>query len=34
MVANWISLNKAPLIDYWNGWIGTVELIQRLRRLR
>lgn len=32
-VSDWIRLNEAVLIDYWQGAISTVELIQRLQRL-
>ena|SRR5271166_5529681 len=31
-VSDWIRLNEAPLVDYWNGRIYTDELIQRLQR--
>jgi hypothetical protein len=32
-VSDWIQLNEAAIIDYWNSQISTVELIQRLHRL-
>jgi hypothetical protein len=32
-VAEWITLNEAALIDYWNGTLGTLEFAARLRRL-
>jgi hypothetical protein len=32
-VSRWIVLNEALLVDYWEGRIGTVELVQRLRPL-
>lgn len=32
-VYRWISLNEAALIDYWNGTIDTVELVQQLKPL-
>jgi hypothetical protein len=32
-VAEWITLNKDALIDYWNGTLSTFELVARLRRL-
>ena len=32
-VANWIALNQHTLIQYWDGNIDTVELVQRLKRL-
>jgi hypothetical protein len=32
-VAEWIALNEAALIDYWNGTLGTLEFAARLRRL-
>jgi hypothetical protein len=30
---SWIRLNEAALINYWNGTIDTVELVQQLKRL-
>ena len=33
LVADWLRLNEAALVDYWEGTIGTVELARRLRRL-
>ena len=32
-VSEWIRLNEAALVDYWDGRIHTDELIQRLQRL-
>jgi hypothetical protein len=32
-VSRWIVLNEAVLVAYWEGTIGTVELVQRLRPL-
>jgi hypothetical protein len=32
-VSDWIRLNEAALVDYWEGRIYTDELIQRLQRL-
>jgi hypothetical protein len=32
-VFDWISLNTAALVEYWDGRIDTVELAQLLRRL-
>jgi hypothetical protein len=32
-VFRWITLNEAVLIDYWNGAIDTVDLVQRLQLL-
>jgi len=32
-VSDWIRLNEAALVDYWDGRIYTDELIQRLQRL-
>jgi hypothetical protein len=32
-VSDWITLNEAVLVDYWDGRIYTDELIQRLQRL-
>jgi hypothetical protein len=33
VVSDWITLNEAVLVDYWDGRIYTDELIQRLQRL-
>lgn len=33
LVADWLRLNEAALVDYWEGTIGTVELARRLQRL-
>ncbi len=33
VVFRWISLNEATLIDYWNGTIDTVDLVQQLKPL-
>ena len=32
-VTRWIALNSDALLDYWNGAIDTLELMQRLRPL-
>jgi hypothetical protein len=32
-VYEWIALNEAAIVDYWDGTIDTAELVQRLRRL-
>jgi hypothetical protein len=32
-VSDWIRLNEAVLIDFWDGRIYTRELLQRLQRL-
>ena len=32
-VADWIRLNEQAILDYWEGRIFTVELLQRLRKL-
>jgi hypothetical protein len=32
-VVSWITLNEKALIDYWDGAIDTVELVQRLQPL-
>jgi hypothetical protein len=32
-VAEWIALNEAALIDFWNGTLGTIEFAASLRRL-
>jgi len=33
LVADWLRLNEAVLVDYWEGTIGTVEFARRLQRL-
>jgi hypothetical protein len=33
LVSQWIALNEAVLLDFWNGVIDTVELGSRLRKL-
>jgi hypothetical protein len=32
-VAEWITLNEAALLGYWNGTLGTIEFAASLRRL-
>jgi hypothetical protein len=32
-VSEWIRLNEAALVDYWEYRITTVQFTQRLRRL-
>ncbi len=32
-VSQWIVLNEAALVAYWEGTISTVELVRRLQRL-
>jgi hypothetical protein len=32
-VGDWIRLNEAALIDYWNGQVSTAGLVHRLRPL-
>ncbi len=32
-VGSWIAVNLAPLIEYWDGAIDTIELAGRLRRV-
>jgi hypothetical protein len=32
-VSEWIRLNEAPLLAYWDSQVDTAELIQRLRPL-
>ena len=32
-VSDWLRLNEAALVDYWNGAISTVELVNRLAKL-
>jgi hypothetical protein len=33
LAVRWIVLNREAIIAYWNGEIGTVELVGRLRPL-
>jgi hypothetical protein len=32
-VSDWIRLNEAALVDYWEYRISTAQLVQQLRRL-
>jgi len=33
LVQQWIALNEAVLIAYWDGELDTVEMIQSLKKL-
>lgn len=33
LVAEWIKINEAPIVAYWDGNIDTAELIQNLKPL-
>ena len=33
LVQDWITLNEATLIGYWNSELDTVEMLQDLKRL-
>jgi hypothetical protein len=33
MVADWITLNEAALVEYWDGVIDTAEPLGRLKRV-
>jgi hypothetical protein len=33
VVFEWISLNRAAIVEYWDGRIDTIELGQQLKRL-
>lgn len=33
LVSEWIELNRAAIIDHWDGAIGIAELLSRLQRL-
>jgi hypothetical protein len=33
LVTHWIELNRAVIIDYWDGTIEIDEVLQRLQRL-
>jgi hypothetical protein len=32
-VSEWVRLNEAVILDYWDSAISTAEMLQRLRRL-
>jgi hypothetical protein len=32
-VSDWVQLNEAAIVDYWNGAIDTGELLGRLKRV-
>jgi hypothetical protein len=32
-VSDWIRLNEAVIVGYWDGSIGIAQLIQQLRRI-
>src|ERR1700723_3099855 len=32
-VADWVTLNTAAIVSYWDGDIDTLELVQPLKRL-
>src|ERR1700733_4952118 len=32
-VADWVTLNTAAIVSYWDGDIDTLELVQALKRL-
>jgi hypothetical protein len=32
-VAEWITLNRDALIEFWDGSLSTFELVARLRRI-
>ena len=32
-IAEWITLNEAALLGFWNGTLGTVEFATSLRRI-
>jgi hypothetical protein len=33
VVAEWVRLNEVVILEYWEGRIFTIELLQRLHRL-
>jgi hypothetical protein len=33
VVSDWIKLNEAALVEYWDGLIDTSELLGRLKRV-
>jgi hypothetical protein len=33
VVSDWITLNEAALVEYWDGVIDTAELLGRLERV-
>ena len=32
-LSDWITLNEAAIVEYWDGVIDTGELLQRLKRV-
>jgi hypothetical protein len=32
-IAEWIALNEAALIGYWNGTLGTIKFATSLQRI-
>jgi hypothetical protein len=32
-VSRWIELNRALIVDYWDGWLEIDGVLQRLQRL-
>ena len=32
-VSDWIKLNEAAIVEYWDGVIDTAELLVRLKRV-
>jgi hypothetical protein len=33
VVSNWIALNEAGIVEYWDGVIDTADLLGRLKRV-
>jgi len=33
VVSDWITLNEAAIVEYWDGAIDTAELLGRLKRV-
>ncbi|MBV8121690.1 MAG: hypothetical protein JO081_17335 [Alphaproteobacteria bacterium] len=33
LISRWIELNRGVIIDFWNGAIGTRQVLARLQRL-
>jgi hypothetical protein len=33
VVSDWITLNEAAIVEYWDGVIDTAELLGRLKRV-
>jgi hypothetical protein len=34
LLRTWVELNRPMIVDYWEGTIGTGEMMRRLRKIR